>query len=327
LGGNLVFDSKFAAGMLVAIFALAATVEPASAQVPNTIKIIVPYAPGSGPDILSRLLGQQVSQAKGPTVVVENRPGGGTVPGTDAAARAAADGGTLLLAAPAFVVNAGLQRQNYTPVTAFAPVCLFATTPMILVVRSDSPYKTFNDLISAARQKPGELQMVSGGPATSLHMAIEVVKAATKVNMTYVPYGGSAPAINALLGGHVTAVMADYPTIVSQLQSGILRPLVTVSDKRIPTLPDVPTLTETGAVKYAAEIFYGLVAPGKTPSATLSKLEELFKVASHAPDVEAKYKQLGLFATVQCGADFGSYLAKQVEDYARIGKEAGIKGN
>jgi tripartite-type tricarboxylate transporter receptor subunit TctC len=233
----------------------------------------------------------------------------------------------LLLAAPALVINDALKRPGSTPVDHFDPVCQFAATPMILVVRGDSSYKTLNDLLSQARARPGELQMVSGGPATSLHVAIEVIKRAADVTMTYVPYGGTAPAINALMGAHVTAVMSDYPTIVSQLQSGTLRPLVTISDKRIASLPDVPTLAETGLVKYDADIFYGLVAPAKTPPAVMAQLIDMFTAAAKTPEAKAKFEQLGLFAADRCGADWGAYLNKQVVDYARIARESNIKAD
>jgi tripartite-type tricarboxylate transporter receptor subunit TctC len=306
---------------------VALTAQGAWPQAGKTIKIIVPYSPGNGPDILARLLGQQIAQAHGPNVVIENRPGGGAMIGADAAARSAPDGTTLLLAAPALVINDALKRPSSTPVSSFDPVCQFAATPMILVVRGDSSYKTLNDLLAAARAKPGELQMVSGGPATSLHVAIEVIKRAANVTMTYVPYGGTAPAINALMGAHVTAVMSDYPTIVSQLQSGTLRPLVTISDKRVASLPGVPTLAETGLVNYDADIFYGLVAPAKTPPAVVAQLIELFTAAAKTPEANAKFEQLGLFAAERCGADWGAYLNKQLADYARIARESNIKAD
>jgi tripartite-type tricarboxylate transporter receptor subunit TctC len=305
----------------------ALTAQGTWSQAAKSIKIIVPYTPGNGPDILARLLGQQVALAHGPSVVVENRPGAGAVIGTDVVARSAPDGTTLLLAAPALVINDALKRPGSTPVDHFDPVCQFAATPMILVVRGDSSYKTLNDLLSQARARPGELQMVSGGPATSLHVAIEVIKRAADVTMTYVPYGGTAPAINALMGAHVTAVMSDYPTIVSQLQSGTLRPLVTISDKRIASLPDVPTLAETGLVKYDADIFYGLVAPAKTPPAVMAQLIDMFTAAAKTPEAKAKFEQLGLFAADRCGADWGAYLNKQVADYARIARESNIKAD
>jgi tripartite-type tricarboxylate transporter receptor subunit TctC len=285
----------------------------------------VPYPPGSGPDILSRLMGEQIGRTQGPTVVVENRPGGGTVIGTEAVARAAPDGGTVLLVANSFVVNPSLKKQNYDPSTSFEPVCYLAATPLVLVVKSDSPYRSLADLIAAARAKPGEVVLSSGGPGSSLHIAIEVIKRAAGISITYVPYAGTAPAINALLGGHVTAVFADYPTVVSQLKTGTLRGLVTTSTTRVEQLPDVPTVAETGVTKYEAEIFYGIVAPAKTPPEMLGQLTGWFSAALKAPEVQPRLAQQGLFPVGTCGAEFGSYMRKLVDEYSRVIREAGIK--
>ncbi len=293
-------------------------------QAMGTIKIVVPYTPGSGPDILSRLMAEQIGRAQGPTVVVENRPGGGTVIGTEAVERAEPDGRTVLLVANSFVINPPLQRASYDPSRSFEPVCYLAATPMVLVVLGSSPYRTLNDLITAARAKPGELAFASGGPGSSLHIAIEVLKRAANINITYVPYGGTAPAINALMGNHVAAVWADYPTVVSQLNSGTLRGLVTTSHARIETLPDVPTLGETGISKYEAEIFYGIVAPAKTPTDALKRLSGWFSSALKAPDMKPKLAQQGLFPVGMCGAEFGAYLRRQVDEYSRVIREANI---
>jgi tripartite-type tricarboxylate transporter receptor subunit TctC len=293
-------------------------------QTAGTIKIVVPYTPGSGPDILSRLMAEQIGRAQGPTVVVENRPGGGTVIGTEAVERAEPDGHTVLLVANSFVANPPLGRANYDPSRSFEPVCYLASTPMVLVVLGSSPYRTLNDLIAAARAKPGELAFASGGPGSSLHVAIEVLRRAANINITYVPYGGTAPAINALMGNHVAAVWADYPTVVSQLQSGTLRGLVTTSRARIEALPDVPTLGETGVSKYEADIFYGIVAPAKTPPDILNRLSGLFSSALKAPDMKPKLAQQGLFPVGMCGAEFGAYLRRQVDEYSRIIREANI---
>src|SRR5262245_6984629 len=181
-----------------------------------------------------------------------------------------------------------------------------------------------DDLIAAARAKPGELAFASGGPGSSRHIAIEVLKRAANISITYVPYGGTAPAINALMGNHVAAVWADYPTVVSQLQSGTLRGLVTTSKARIETLPDVPTLGETGISKYEAEIFYGIVAPAKTPSDALNRLSGWFSGALKAPDMKPKLAQQGLFPVGMCGAEFGAYLRRQVDEYSRVIREANI---
>ena len=312
-----------AAAAAMAAFVL--THGPAFAQ-SRQIKVIVPYTPGSGPDIISRLLGEQIGRTGGTTVVVENRPGGGTVIGTEAAARSEPDGNTVLLVANGFVVNAAQKKGNYT-LASFEPVCYLASTPMPLVVQSSSPYKTVQDLVNDAKTNPGKITFASGGPNTSLHVAIEVLKLATKIDVNYVPYGGSGPAINALVGGHVQAVWADFPTVVSHLKGGTLRALATTSARRYDELPGVPTLTETGITKYEAEIFYGLVAPAKTPPDALKRVSDLFSGAMNAADVQPKLPQQGLFKVNSCGAPFGSFLRDITADYERVTQAAGMKAN
>jgi tripartite-type tricarboxylate transporter receptor subunit TctC len=314
-----------AAVALVAATLTALAGHGAWSQTTSTVKIVVPYPPGSGPDILSRLMADEIGRAKGPTMVVENRPGGGTVIGTEAVARAAPDGGTILLVANSFVVNPALKKQNYDPSTTFEPICYVAATPLVLVVNASSPYRTLADLIAAARAKPGTVVFSSGGPASSLHIAIEVLKRATNIDITYVPYAGTAPSINALLGGHVTAVFADYPTVVSQLQSGTLRGLVTTSRARVEALPDVPTFAETGVTSYEADIFYGYVAPAKTPPETISQLSGWFSAALKAPETKPKLAKQGLFPVGICDAEFGAYMRKLGDEYGRIIRESNIK--
>src|SRR6266511_4222887 len=283
--------------IVVAAVGLAASLAPSAwSQPAGTIKIVVPYTPGSGPDILSRLMAEQIGRAQGPTVVVEN----------------------------SFVANPPLKRASYDPTRSFEPVCYLAATPMVLVVLASSPYRTLNDLIAAARAKPGELAFASGGPGSSLHVAIEVLKRAANINVTYVPYGGTAPAINALMGNHVAAVWADYPTVVSQLSSGALRGLVTTSRTRVEALPEVPTLTETGISNYEADIFYGIVAPAKTPPEMVNRLSAWLIGALKASGMKPKLAQQGLFPVGICGAEFGAYLQRMVDDYTRIIREANI---
>jgi tripartite-type tricarboxylate transporter receptor subunit TctC len=273
------------------------------------------------------MMADQIPRAGGPGMVVENRPGGGTVVGTEAAARAAPDGNTVLLVANSFAIIPAVKRGSYDVATSFDPVCYLAATPMVLVVQASSPYKTLGDLIADARAKPGKVVFASGGPASSLHVAIEVLRLAAKLEITYVPYGGTAPAVNALMGGHVGAVWADYPTVVGHLKSGTLRGLVTTSAKRVTTLPDVPTLAETGVSKYEADIFYGIVAPAKTPADELAKLSGWFGAAIKTPDLQPKLAQQGLFPVGSCGAPFGEFMRRITDDYARIVREANIKVN
>jgi tripartite-type tricarboxylate transporter receptor subunit TctC len=325
LGTRKVAAALVAAAAIGIALSLALAAD-AGAQASRAVKIVVPYPPASGPDILSRLMAEQIGKMQGATVVIENRPGGGTMIGTEAAARAAPDGGTVLLVANSFVVNPALKPQSYDVTASFDPVCYLAATPMVLVVQGAPPYKTLNDLIAAARAKPGALSL-GAAPTSSLHIAFEVIKRSAGINMTFVPFPGTAPAINTLMGGHVTAVFADYPTVVGHLKSGTLRGLVTASAKRNPDLPDVPTFAEAGLIAYDADIFYGIVAPAKTPPEALKQLSGWFGAALKAPEVQPRLAQQGLFPVGLCGAPFGDFMRKLVEEYARIIRESGIKAN
>jgi tripartite-type tricarboxylate transporter receptor subunit TctC len=320
--GNLKMAACLAAAAAIGM-ALSAG---APAQTARTVRIVVPYPPASGPDILSRLMAEQIGKMQGATVVIENRPGGGTMIGTEAAARAAPDGGTVLLVANSFVVNPALKPQPYDVNGSFDPVCYLAATPMVLVVQGSSPYKSLDDLLKAAREKPGALSL-GAAPASSLHVAFEVIKRAADINMTFVPFPGTAPAINTLLGGHLTAVFADYPTVVGHLKSGTLRGLVTASAKRIPDLPDVPTFAEAKVTAYDADIFYGIVAPAKTPPEALKQLASWFGAALKAPEVQPRLAQQGLFPVGMCGAPFGEFMRRLTAEYAKIIRESGIKAN
>ena len=173
-------------------------------------------------------------------MIVENRPGAGTVIATEAVSRAIPDGGTILLIASSFIINPNLKKLNYDPLTGFEPICQLTRSPHLVVVNDASPYRALADLLNAASVKPGELTMASNGPATGQHIAFEALKRAADVNMTYVPYSGGAPVINALLGNHVTAATADYVDMAEQLKARKLRPLAIASRARIEQLPTYP---------------------------------------------------------------------------------------
>jgi len=315
--------SRLARALSTALL-LALSAAGASAQTSRTVRLVVPYTPASGPDILSRLMADQVGRAQAVTVVVENRPGGGTTIGTEAVARAAPDGNTVLLVANSFVVNAALRKGNYDVSRSFEPVCQLASTPILIVARADSAYKTVGDFIAAARAKPGGLS-VAGSPASSLQIAYEVFKRGANIESTYIPFGGTGPAINNLMGGHVAAVSADYPTTVPHLKSGALRALVTAAAKRIEALPDTPTFAEAGLGKHEDEIFYGLMAPAKTPPDTVNQLASWFTDAMNAAETKPKLANQGLFASIRCGSDFGAHLRALVDNYGRVIREANIK--
>jgi len=294
-------------------------------QAARTIKIIVPYAAGGAPDIVSRLLSEQISRAHGLTVVVENRPGAGSVVGTESVARAAPDGNTLLTTANAFVINPHLRKVNYDPLTSFEPVCHLVSVPSLIVVNATSRYRTFAELLDAARAKPGEVTLASPGPGTTFHIALETLKRAANVNITYVPYAATPPAVNALLGDHVTSVFSDYASLGAQLSSGKVRPLAAATRTRMDTLPDVPTVAEFGFKDYEAEIWFGMVAPAHTPKATTAELAGWFAAAMQSPEVKPKLALQALSPVAKCGAEFTAHLRKQYNDYGRVIREANIK--
>jgi tripartite-type tricarboxylate transporter receptor subunit TctC len=305
---------------------LAVPAPGAFAQSGRTVRIVVPYPPGGSADILARLLGDEVARTNGVGIVVENRPGAGTVIATESVSRAAPDGNTVLIVANSFVINPNVKKLNYDPLTSFAPICSLLRSPQVIVVNSASPYRTLNDLLDAARARPGELTLASVGPATTQQIAFEMLKRAANVNMTHVPFAGNAPAVNALLGDHVTSVLANYSEVFEQVNAGKLRALATASRERIALMPDVPTIAESGFKDFEVEVWFGLVAPAKTPPEKLAELGLWFTLAMHAPPVKAKLAMLGLYPIGLCGDAFAAFLRAKYDAYAKIIREAGISG-
>jgi tripartite-type tricarboxylate transporter receptor subunit TctC len=297
----------------------------AFAQAKRTIKIVVPYAAGGGADILARMLADHIGSTQPVTMIIENRPGAGTVIGTEAVSRAAPDGNTLLILTDSFLVTPHLRKLAYDPIASFEPVCDLAATPQVIVANATSPYRTLGDLLDAARAKPGELTLASPGPASAAHVAIEMLKHAAGVNMIYVPYPGIAPALTALLGDHITSAFSTYIAVAEQLRAGKLRALAAASAKRIDSLPDVPTVAEFGFKDFEADLWYGLYAPAKTPRATVSELAGWFTAAMRAPDIAPKLALQGLLPVAMCGDEFGAYLRKQYDRYGRGIRESNIK--
>jgi tripartite-type tricarboxylate transporter receptor subunit TctC len=292
----------------------------------RTLKIVVASSPGGVNEIMARLLAEQIGRVQGPTVVVENRPGAGEAIGTEAVARAAPDGNTVLIAANPFLINPQMRKAGYDPLSSFEPICHLVSSPTIIVVNSSSSYRTLGDLIEAARARPGELTLASVGPGSPFHLGFEVLKRAAKIDMTFVPYPGNAPSVNALLGGHVTSMFGTYPNVAEQLRAGQLRALAVATRSRIEPLPEVPTVAESGYKDYEVDAWFGVFAPAKTPAETLSQLAGWFTAALALPEVKARLAVQGLYPVGACGADFGARLRKQYEEYGRIIKDARISG-
>jgi len=294
-------------------------------QTVRTTKVVVAAPPGGASDVLARLMAEQIGRVEAVTMIVENRPGASTAIGTEAAARAVPDGKTLLVITPPFVINPQLRKLNYDPLTSFEPICNLVRSPLLIVVNSASPYRTLGDLLSAARAKSGDLTLAGAGPATTVHLAFEMLKRAANVNMTFVPYPGDAPAVNALLGEHVTSAFTPYPGLAEQLKAGKLRALATASRVRDESLPDVPTVAESGFKDYETDFWQGVVAPAKTPKEMVSQMAGWFTAALQVPEFKTKLVSLGLYPVGTCGADFAALLRKQYDEFGRVIREANIR--
>jgi tripartite-type tricarboxylate transporter receptor subunit TctC len=297
----------------------------ARSQTARTIKIVVPFAAGGPADTLARVVAEQIGRAHGLTMAVENRAGGGTVIGTEAVSRAAPDGNTLLINSSSIVISPHFRKLNYNPLTGFEPICYLVRSQMVVVVNSASPYRTLADLLDAARAKPGDLTLANSGAAGITHIASEMLKGVTKTNITGVPYPGGAPAVNALLGDHVRSALLDYAVLAEQLKASKLRALATTSGVRIESLPDVPTVAESGYKDFAVDIWYGVFAPAKTPKEMVSQLAGWFTSALEAPDIRAKLAIQGVYPVGMCGAEFSAFLRKQYEEFGSVIREAHIK--
>jgi tripartite-type tricarboxylate transporter receptor subunit TctC len=318
---------SLAAGAAALSIMLAPNGQDARAQTAGTIKIVAPLPPGSALDILSRLLADEISRAQGQAMLIENRPGAAGVIGTEVVARASPDGNTLLINGNPFIINPIVQKLNYDPLTSFEPICNLVRSPTLIVVNDASPYRTLADLLDAARAKPGQLTMASIGPASATQIGFELLKRAAKVDMTFVPFPGIPPAINALLGEHVTSVFAVYSgDMAGQLKAGKLRALATASAARVEALPDVPTVAELGYKDYEVDFWGGMFAPAKTPGSTVARLASWFTAALQAPEIREKLLVQGFYPAALCGADFRAMLRKQYDDYERIIRVANIKG-
>ena len=291
----------------------------------RTIRIVAPVPPGGTTDILARLLADQIGRRPGLGVLVENRPGAGSVIGSEAVARAVPDGNTVLINTTGILITPYLQRTGYDPLTSFEPVCQLVSSPTVLVVVGAAPHRTLDDLIAVARARPGDVTIGSIGPASPYQIGLKVLERAAKVDITYVPFPGSAPAINALLGQHVTAVLAGYANAAELIKAGKVRALAVAARARIAPLPEVPTVAEAGYRDVEVDNWFGLFAPARTPQEVIAQLADWFTTAVKAEEIRPKLAVHGLFPVASCGADFAALLRGQYAEYGRVIREANIK--
>lgn len=310
---------------LLAATALSATA--AHAAFPDKpVTLVVPFAPGGGTDNISRSLAEGMGKDLGQTVIVENRPGAGTVIGTTHVARSQPDGYTLVMATFAHAVNPFIYPNlPFDTAKAFAPVALVAHSPNVLVVNPTLPFHSVKDLLDYARAHPGELNYGSFGNGTSAHLAGELLKSLAKVNLTHVPYKGSAPALTDLLGGQIQLMLTTVASVAPYIKSGQLRALAVTSAQRSTAFPDLPTLAEAGVPGYQAESWYGIYAPAGTPADVIARLNASVAKAVQTPAFQQRVADEGLMVDVGAPSQLSDYVAAEEKRWSRVVRDAGLK--
>jgi tripartite-type tricarboxylate transporter receptor subunit TctC len=267
-----------------------------------------------------------MSKALGQPVVVENRPGGSTIIGSEAAARAPADGHTLLVVFPSFIIQPALRTgMSFDPLRDFTAVGQTISVPMVIAVHSAVPAKSLQELVALARAKPGELAYGTPGIGTTHHVYGEMFRLAMKINITHAPFQGGAPAVTAASGGHIAIALLNVSEIAPHAKSGKLRALVVTSGERAEALPDVPTLREAGYPELEASNWAGMVVASATPPAAVARLNSELARALRSSDVQEKFKVHGMSATPGTPEQFGAFLRAEAARYGKAVREANIK--
>lgn len=292
----------------------------------RAIRIVVPFPPGGFNDQLARILAQKLHEAWGQAVLVENRPGGGSQIGTQAVAKATPDGYTLLMASFAFAVNPALYpKLPYDSVREFVPVILCAATPNLLVVGNDVPVKSVKELVALAKSKPGELVYASAGPGSSNHLSMELLKARAAIDLVHVPYKGSAPAVIDLVGGRVQAMFDNTPNVLPQVKAGKLRALAVTSPRRFALMPELPTVAESGLKDFEVSVWFGIVAPARTPQSVIDRINGEINRILLLPDVQSAFRLQGVESIGGSPQQFAVHLSNQMAKWSSVVKEAGLR--
>jgi tripartite-type tricarboxylate transporter receptor subunit TctC len=305
-----------------------ATPAPAGADnYPNrTIRYIVPYPPGAFNDTMARIFAQKLGEAWGVPVIVENRPGGGTLIGNDSVAKAPPDGYTLLGVAFPFGANPSIYKSlPYDTVKDFTPLLFGGRTQNLLVIRPSMPIKTVQELIDYAKKNPGKVSYGSTGVGSSNHLSMELFKSMTGIDILHVPYKGSAPMVNDLLGDHIDTAFDNTPNVLPQVNAGKLRALGASSKTRSSLAPDVPTVSEAGAPGYDVTVWFGVVGPAGMPPEIVRKLNSEMNAILKMEDVRRRFLDQGVEPAGGSPAQFADHIKAEIAKWAKVVKDANIQ--
>jgi tripartite-type tricarboxylate transporter receptor subunit TctC len=291
------------------------------------VRILVGYAPGGATDIIGRLIAQKLSEATGQSFLVENRPGASATIATEMVARAVPDGYTLLIAATTShsILPSLMAKLPYDPLRDFAPVSTLAISPLLLALHPSLPIRSVTDMIKLARARPGQLSFGAGGTGTPPHLAGELFKQMAGVDMLYVPYKGEAPAIADIMGGQISLIFSNVIAVLPQVQAGRLRGIAVTTTDRLPTLPQFPTIAESGLPGFAVEAWFGLVSTAGTPVEVITRLNTDTVRGMTQQDVRERLATQGLFVKAGTPAELTTLMQSEIVKWAKVVKAAGIK--
>jgi tripartite-type tricarboxylate transporter receptor subunit TctC len=311
----------------VLLCALLAPTASAQDYPSKPIRLVVAFPPGGSTDIIGRMVGQKLGERLGQQVVIDNRGGAGGTIGTEIAARANPDGYTLTMGTTStHVIAAGAYAKlKYDPVKDFEPLTLVATTPYLLVVNPGVKANTLKEFIALAKAQPGKLNYASAGTGTTTQLAMEMLKTAAGIDLVHVPYNGNAPANTATLGGQVQALFGSMPAVLTQAKAGRLRPLAVGTPKRSPSLPDVPSVAESGYPGFDASLWLGFFAPKGTPAPILKRLQAELTAIAQSPEMKEQFERNGAEPLTNTPAEFTKLIKTEIDKYTKVIKAAGIK--
>ncbi len=289
------------------------------------IRLIIPFPPGGSNDVVGRLIAQQLTTRLGQQVVPDNRAGAGGMIGTDAVAKADADGYTILFASSAFAANSALYKLPYDPVKAFAPVAMIAAGPNVLAVSTTLPVNSVRDLIALARAKPGTLNYASAGIGSFQHLGGALFVSMAKADIVHVPFKGGGPAMVDVVAGNTQLMLSSLVQTLPLIKAGKLKALGVGGSRRSSTLPDVPTIAEAGLPGYEAVNWWGLIAPAGTPPEVVARLHREITAIQRAPEVVRRFESEAVDAIQMSTAEFSAYIQEETVKWARVVREAGIK--
>jgi tripartite-type tricarboxylate transporter receptor subunit TctC len=289
------------------------------------IRLIVPFAPGGGTDIIARIFAADMSEALREAMVIDNRGGAGSTLGTGLAAQAPADGYTLLLGNISLAFNAALYRElSFDALKDLAPVSLVAVQPNIMVINPGVPAKSLKEFVELARAQPGRLAYASAGTGSGTHLAAELLKMELGIDMLHVPYKGTGPALNDLLGGQVQMMLSTFASALPFVKSGRLRALGVTGAKRSDAAPDVPTLIEAGVADFEYATWYGLLAPAATPRKTIARLNDATRRVLSTSQIKQKFEAIGIDPLGNTPEQFNEYLKSETRKWGKVVHAAGI---